>query len=265
MVTPLAPKMMQLGTTWRYSDHSLHAAYDYPVPVGTTARAVRDGTILATHDGVANNVAPNHGFSGAPVNFVMLGSTFRGRPISILYLHLSPGLSVRTGQQVKAGQKIGRSGNSGHSFGPHLHVAVMFGHHDEASKFAYLSGIPHDEAPPKRVASNGVTIYPPNQVYGRAKPGPFDAGLVVVDDLHFGVRDSDSVRRLQQRLNHISLDRGVELPVTGNYLKMTRDEVRKWQVQKDVAEPGTEAADGNLGPLQARKLFPKAYRVRDHA
>ncbi len=37
---------MQLGTTWRYSDLSIHAGYDYPVPIGTTARAMRDGVVL---------------------------------------------------------------------------------------------------------------------------------------------------------------------------------------------------------------------------
>jgi murein DD-endopeptidase MepM/ murein hydrolase activator NlpD len=256
---------MTLGTQWRYSDLTLHAGYDYPVPNHTPVRAVRDGTVLATNDGVPNRVPPDSGFSGAPVNFVLLGITYKNRPTSVLYLHLSPGLSVKPGQKVKAGQKLGESGNSGHTTGPHLHISVMFGHQNADTKFAYLNGIPHEEPPPKGVASNGVTIFPPNLVYGREKPGPFDSGLVIVDDLHFGVRDSDSVKRLQQRLNNISLDRGVELPVTGNYLTMTRDEVKKWQIQKDGAAPGTEAADGNLGPLQAAKLFTKAYTVQEHA
>lgn len=265
MATPLAPKLMKLGTTWRYSSGELHAAYDYPVNVGTTARAVRDGKILATHDGVQNNARGVTGVSGAPVNFVLLGITYKGRDVSVLYMHLSPGLSVRPGQSVKAGQKLGDTGNSGHTTGPHLHIAAMFGFRDEATKFAYLSNIPTDEHPPDGVASNGVTIFPPNRVYGREKPGPFDSGLVVVDDLHFGVRDSESVKRLQQRLNHISLDRGVELPVTGNYLEMTRAEVKKWQIQKDGAEKGTDAADGNLGPLQAASLFTRSFTIQEHA
>jgi murein DD-endopeptidase MepM/ murein hydrolase activator NlpD len=264
MSTPLAPKLLQLGTTWRYSTGVLHAAYDYPVAIGTPARAVRDGTVLDTHDGEPNRIPPDSGFTGAPVNFVLLGITYRNRPASVLYMHLSPGLKVTPGEKVRAGQKLALSGNSGHTTGPHLHVAAMFGHHDGATKFAYLDGIPSTEHPPDGVASNGVTIYPPTQVFGRRRPGPFDSGLVLLSELHLGVENSDSVRRLQHRLNQVSLDRGVELPVTGNYLEMTRDEVQKWQIQKDGAEAGSSAANGNLGPLQAAKLFSKRYTLQDH-
>ena len=81
MATPLAAKLMTLGTTWRYSNGDLHAGYDYPVNVGTIARAVRDGTVLAVHDGVQNNARGVTGVSGAPVNFVLLGITYKGMRI----------------------------------------------------------------------------------------------------------------------------------------------------------------------------------------
>ena len=43
-----------------------------------------------------------------------------------VYAHLDyNGVIVRPGQQVEAGQQIGRSGNTGFSTGPHLHFAVQ--------------------------------------------------------------------------------------------------------------------------------------------
>jgi len=43
-----------------------------------------------------------------------------------LYAHLAPGsVAVRRGQQVRAGQVIGRVGHSGNSTAPHLHFQLM--------------------------------------------------------------------------------------------------------------------------------------------
>jgi hypothetical protein len=83
----------------------------------------------------------------------------------------------------------------------------------------------------------------------------------VVKDLTFKTLGSDTVRRLQHRLNGIRLENGANVLVTGDYNKKTRDEVIKWQVQKAKATPGTAAANGNLTPEQAAILF-KAPRFR---
>ena len=45
-----------------------------------------------------------------------------------IYAHLQPGsITVKTGDQVKKGQVIGRLGNSGNSSGPHLHFQLSDG------------------------------------------------------------------------------------------------------------------------------------------
>jgi murein DD-endopeptidase MepM/ murein hydrolase activator NlpD len=41
-----------------------------------------------------------------------------------LYMHLSS-IAVKAGQAVSQGDALGKSGNSGWSFGPHLHVQVQ--------------------------------------------------------------------------------------------------------------------------------------------
>ena len=55
-------------------------------------------------------------------NHVIIGA---GRTYA-LYAHLAPGsVAVRRGQQVRAGQVIGRVGHSGNSTAPHLHFQLM--------------------------------------------------------------------------------------------------------------------------------------------
>jgi peptidoglycan hydrolase-like protein with peptidoglycan-binding domain len=77
----------------------------------------------------------------------------------------------------------------------------------------------------------------------------FLVGDVYVARLRHGVQDSDSVRQLQQRLNEVL---GTSLPITGNYGDQTRDAAALWQRSIDSGA----AADGNLGPRQAERLFP---------
>jgi len=265
MALPLPTKQMAVGTRWRYSSGKLHAAHDYPVPIGTPIFAVRDGTILDCNDGIPNNPAGVDGKTGDPSNWILLGITYQGKPASVYYQHLSRGLDVKKGQHVTAGQKLGETGNSGHSTGPHLHLATMLGHRSEKTRYAYLKDIGSSEQAPNGLASNGVCIFPPSLVFGPSSGGKWGSGLVIVDQLTFGTKDSNSVRRLQHRLNEIPLKGGQTLPVTGDYLELTRAQVSRWQVQKDGCAPGSKAADGNVGPKQARALFGTTYAIRDHS
>ncbi len=265
MALPLPAGKLKVGTGWRYSDRGKHAAFDYPVANGTTVFAVQDGVVLACNDGVPNKSQP--GVQGAPSNWVLLGIRHGGKKASVLYQHLSPGLLVKKGEQVKAGDPLGKSGRSGNATGPHLHLAAMWGHRTANGRYDYLINIGPNEKAPKGTASNEICIFPPDQVYTGKSPdrNPFAAGDVFLDKLSFGVKQSDSVKRLQFVLNGIKLLHGRTLPVNGNYDINTKNEATKWQIQIDKCKPGTPAADGNIGPKQAEKLFGPQYTLKAHS
>ncbi|MFO7632821.1 MAG: M23 family metallopeptidase [Caldilinea sp.] len=85
-----------------------HNGIDFSTPVGVAMQAVDDGIVRQA------------GFeAGGFGNYVLLGHTW-GESI---YAHLFSS-DVAVDQQVVRGQKIGRSGDTGASTGPHLHFAI---------------------------------------------------------------------------------------------------------------------------------------------
>lgn len=91
-----------------------HKGVDFKTPVGTPVRATFAGTITRK----------NWNWHG---NGNCLEVTESAAPHRrALYLHLSPiPDSVRVGQKVAKGQVLAESGNTGHSFAPHLHYQLM--------------------------------------------------------------------------------------------------------------------------------------------
>ncbi|MEU1617742.1 M23 family metallopeptidase [Streptomyces sp. NPDC005722] len=92
------------GAHWAHR----HTGQDFAVPPGTPVRAVGDGTVVvaACGDGFGNQIVVRHD-DGYCTH----------------YAHLSV-LEVVPGRRVRAGERIGLSGNSGNSTGPHLHFEV---------------------------------------------------------------------------------------------------------------------------------------------
>jgi len=262
MALPMSKQDLHLFTQWLYSDGRIHAGYDYPTHIGTPVYAVRSGTVLAAVGSNPNLGVNEDGTSKTPLNFVLLGITYKHKPATVVYLHVSPHLPVRKGDEVEAGDLIAMSGHNGHSGGPHLHVSALTGH-GSTKPFHYLDGLKdNSKQPTKGLAVNGFTIYPPRLVYGQEKPSVLDGGDVVMADLHVGTRDSDSVRRLQRLLNRMPRKHGRHLKVTGDYRAATRDEVRKWQVHVRHNDPDSPLADGNVHRNQARVLFrDPAFRL----
>lgn len=113
------------GTGWRYSNGSLHAAHDYPMPVGTPIYAVSSGVIGAMHTG-ENPDSPNVNYPGEPSNWILLWTRHAGEKATVYYQHLAK-VVVKNKQKVSAGELIGYSGNSGNSTGAHLHIHAMRG------------------------------------------------------------------------------------------------------------------------------------------
>jgi len=84
-----------------------HSGVDFSVPVGTEVVAVADGKIETANWGKAYGTQAVQKVAGGWV----------------IYAHLSE-LDVNHGQEIKKGQKIGESGNTGNSSGPHLHFEM---------------------------------------------------------------------------------------------------------------------------------------------
>lgn len=78
-----------------------------------------DGTVYAIQDGKDNNIKTTGVASYG--NYVQIK---HANDMYTLYAHLKKGLKVKKGQQVKKGQVLGTEGNSGNSYGVHLHFEV---------------------------------------------------------------------------------------------------------------------------------------------
>lgn len=95
---------------------------------GDDALAVADGIVVATKDGIPQNV-PGATSRAVPITLETVGGNHvvidLGPGRYAFYAHLQPGsLRVKVGDRVKRGQVIGLVGNSGNSTEPHLHFHV---------------------------------------------------------------------------------------------------------------------------------------------
>jgi murein DD-endopeptidase MepM/ murein hydrolase activator NlpD len=90
---------------------------------GQEALAVADGTVAVVVDGVPENPAPGlRDTYFIPGNHVVIDL---GNSEYAMYMHLVPGsIPVKVGQKVKAGDVVGKVGNSGNSTEPHLHFQL---------------------------------------------------------------------------------------------------------------------------------------------
>lgn len=93
-----------------YKIMRLHEGMDYAAPAGTPVFATGAGKVIEvtrSRRGQGNMVTIDHGYG-----------------FKTVYAHLSM-INMRLGRTVKRGDVIGEVGNTGMSFGPHLHYEVL--------------------------------------------------------------------------------------------------------------------------------------------
>ncbi|MFN7929918.1 MAG: peptidoglycan DD-metalloendopeptidase family protein [Blastocatellia bacterium] len=95
---------------------------------GADALAVADAVVVATKDGIPENV-PGANSRAVPITLETVGGNHvildLGNNRYAFYAHLQPGsLRVKVGDKVKTGQVLGLVGNSGNSTEPHLHFHI---------------------------------------------------------------------------------------------------------------------------------------------
>lgn len=87
---------------------SLHAGNDFAAPVGTPAYAMSSGTVI---------------FAGTQSGYgTKLEIRYWDGTVS-WYGHMSE-ITVGVGEKVASGERVGSTGNTGHSTGPHLHLEI---------------------------------------------------------------------------------------------------------------------------------------------
>jgi len=97
-----------------------HNGIDYGISVGTPIYAAADGSVSV----IDNNDRGSSRFDRFQYGKYILLS--HDNNLTTLYAHLSQNNLVSVGQQVKKGDLIGYSGNTGYSTGPHLHFTVYW-------------------------------------------------------------------------------------------------------------------------------------------
>ncbi|MET8714051.1 M23 family metallopeptidase [Streptomyces sp. NPDC004735] len=92
---------------------SKHSGQDFAVPIGTKVEAAHTGRVV--------KAGPNGGGDGPAYGNAIVIKHANGKYSQ--YAHLSK-IDVKIGDRVKTGEKIGLSGNTGNSSGPHLHFEI---------------------------------------------------------------------------------------------------------------------------------------------
>ncbi len=99
-------------------------AYDFPAPLNSTVKAMRGGTVFRVRIVSRPGSSCYNSGGSACANYANTVEIKHPDGTIGLYMHINSA-SVSVGQTVKQGDVIAKSGNTGWSTGPHLHVQVQ--------------------------------------------------------------------------------------------------------------------------------------------
>ena len=117
-----------------------HRGIDIAQPGGA-----QDKPIFAARDGKVIAAGPADGFG----NWIIIQHDIDGQRADTVYGHMyDNGVLIKQGDEVKAGQEIGKIGSNGWSTGPHLHFEIWLG--------GRLGNGGREDDPTKYVGSGGV-------------------------------------------------------------------------------------------------------------
>jgi len=147
-----------------------HEGIDFRAPVGANIYACADGEVF--------DIRPNDG--NAYGLHVRIRHRVNGQEYRTIYAHLSRAL-VSRGQRVRAGERIGLAGVTGHTYGPHLHLTLkLMGAKTPGYPAGIVDPLPYlqeIEIP----APSDLTIYTTDQVRLRAGPTTASTQLTWLD------------------------------------------------------------------------------------
>lgn len=107
-----------------------HNGVDYASAIGTPLYAIERGRVIFAGP---SRIKLANGEPGGGGYIVKLRHKVNGEFITSSYMHMKKGsiekAGIKVGDIVTEGQKIGESGNTGASTGPHLHFEIQRGKH----------------------------------------------------------------------------------------------------------------------------------------
>lgn len=118
---PLENHILTQG--YYYNDGSLHRALDMRCMIGTPVFAAEDGTVEMVYRWNGKRTKNDTNSYGNMVK--IKHAPWKGGMLETLYAHMNT-TCVKVGDTVRAGDVIGYSGNTGYSFGAHLHFEVRY-------------------------------------------------------------------------------------------------------------------------------------------